>query len=67
MCKNEIFLLSQKNLLRYYILLKYFKMYKKFGSTMLHILIPANHANVRDARIDIKADPTKQYKCTCNR
>jgi hypothetical protein len=24
-------------------------MYKKFGSTMLHILIPANHANVRDA------------------
>ena len=51
MCKNEIFLLSQKNLLRYYILLKYFKMYKKFGSTMLHILITANHANVRDANI----------------
>jgi len=27
-------------------------MYKKFGSTMLHILIPANHANVRDATTD---------------
>jgi len=56
MCKNEIFLLSQKNLLRYYILLKYFKMYKKFGSTMLHILIPANHANVRDATKNIISD-----------